>query len=93
MSTPFYKVSNRQGTLPMSEVSMINPQGKRRSSRKSMSETLEFRFIVALSFAVCLIGFAVRRLSGRAPKGASYMSCISDARAAAHAAAGYAFHG
>ena len=66
--------------------------GKRRQSRISMAETIEFRFIAALSFAVCLIGFAARRISGRAPKGQSYMQCVRDARSAAHAAAGYAFH-
>ena len=66
---------------------------KRRQSRISMAETIEFRFIAALSFAVCLIGFAARRISGRAPKGQSYMQCVRDARSAAHAAAGYAFHG
>jgi hypothetical protein len=82
-----------EGTPTMSEVSVSSYQGKRRSSRKSMAETIEFRFIVAVSFAVCLIGFAFRRISGRAPKGASYMSCVTEARAAAHAAAGYAFHG
>ncbi len=77
----------------MSEVSVSAYQSKRRSNRKSMGETIEFRVIVAISFAVCLLGFAARRISGRAPKGASYMSCITEARAAAHAAAGYAFHG
>jgi hypothetical protein len=77
----------------MSDVSIGAHQGKRRSSRKSMAETIEFRFIAALSFAVCLIGFAARRISGRAPKGQSYMQCVRDARSAAHAAAGYAFHG
>ena len=64
-----------------------------RSRRKSMSDTVEFRFIATLSFVVCLIGFAARRISGRAPKGQSYMQCVRDARSAAHAAAGYAFHG
>jgi hypothetical protein len=88
-----FTVSNGEGTLQMSEVSITSHQGKRRGSRKSMAETIEFRFIVAVSFAVCLIGFAARRISGRAPKGSSYMSCITEARAAAHAAAGYAFHG
>lgn len=77
----------------MSDMSIGAREGKRRNSRKSMAETIEFRFIVAISFAVCLIGFAFRRISGRAPKGSSYMSCITEARAAAHAAAGYAFHG
>lgn len=77
----------------MSEISTIPSQGKRRASRKSFAETIEFRVIAGLSFAVCLIGFAARRLSGRAPKGQSYMQCVRDARSAAHAAAGYAFHG
>ena len=84
--------STQKGTQIMSEVSVANHQGKRRSNRKSMAETIEFRFIVAVSFAACLVGFALRRISGRAPKGASYMSCVTDARNAAHAAAGYAFH-
>ncbi len=92
MNIQALKVSNGEGTLTMSEVSIASHQGKRRQSRISMAETIEFRFIVAVSFAVCLIGFAARRISGRAPKGQSYMQCVRDARASAHAAAGYAFH-
>jgi hypothetical protein len=87
-----FTVSNGEGTLTMAEVSTAT-NGKRRQSRISMAETIEFRFIAALAFAVCLIGFAARRISGRAPKGQSYMQCVRDARSAAHAAAGYAFHG
>ena len=90
MSNQATKVSNGEGTLTMTEVTATT--GKRRQSRISMAETIEFRFIAALSFAVCLIGFAARRISGRAPKGQSYMQCVRDARSAAHAAAGYAFH-
>jgi hypothetical protein len=89
MSNQIDFVSSGEGTLMMSGVSTA---GKRRQSRKSVAETIEFRFIAGLSFAVCLIGFAARRISGRAPKGQSYMQCVRDARSAAHAAAGYAFH-
>jgi hypothetical protein len=63
-----------------------------RLRKPDFSERLEFRLLVAVSFAVCLLGFAVRRISGRAPKGSSYWSCVTEARAAAYAAAGYAFH-
>jgi hypothetical protein len=64
----------------------------RRKARLAASESWEFKAIVAVSFVACLIGTTVRRLAGRAPKGQSYMACISDARSAAYAAAGYAFH-
>ncbi|MCU0831656.1 MAG: hypothetical protein MUC58_09115 [Rhizobiaceae bacterium] len=63
-----------------------------RLRKPSFAERLEFRLLVTVSFAVCVVGFAVRRITGRAPKGSSYWSCITDARAAAYAAAGYAFH-
>jgi hypothetical protein len=63
-----------------------------RAWRKSAAETWQFRLLVALSFTVCLFGFALRRIAGRAPKGASYWSCVTEARSAAYAAAGYAFH-
>ena len=91
MSNQATKVSTGEGTLTMTEVLSTANQAKRRQSRISMAETMEFRFIAAVSFAVCLVGFAARRISGRAPKGQSYMQCVRDARASAHAAAGYAF--
>jgi hypothetical protein len=81
------------GRNAMSEENQIEGRiSSRRKARLAASESWEFRAIVAVSFAACLIGTTVRRLSGRAPKGQSYMSCISDARSAAYAAAGYAFH-
>jgi hypothetical protein len=64
-----------------------------RLRKAGFGERLQFRLLVALSFAVCLFGFALRRIAGRAPKGASYWSCVEDARSAAYAAVGYAFHG
>jgi|JI8StandDraft_2_1071088.scaffolds.fasta_scaffold256726_2 hypothetical protein len=63
-----------------------------RSRKPDLSERIEFRLLVAVSFAVCLMGAVARRLTGRAPKGQSYWTCVTDARSAAYAAAGYAFH-
>lgn len=82
-------------TLMTPETAMARPATKSsaRLRKPDFSERLEFRLLVALSFTVCLAGFAVRRISGRAPKGSSYWSCVTDARSAAYAAVGYAFHG
>jgi hypothetical protein len=67
-------------------------QPQHRSRKPDLGERIEFRLLVAVSFAACLIGFALRRISGRAPKGSSYWSCVTEARSAAYAAAGYAYH-
>lgn len=82
-------------TLMNTNTAMARPATRTaaRLRKPDFSERLEFRLLVALSFAVCLAGFAVRRLSGRAPKGSSYWSCVTEARSAAYAAVGYAFHG
>ena len=79
MSNQATKVSNGEGTLTMTEVTATT--GKRRQSRISMAETIEFRFIAALSFAVCLIGFADAALAAARQKAKAICSvCVMRAR-------------
>jgi hypothetical protein len=79
-------------TAQAGETMQASTRSVARLRKPEFTERLEFRLLVAVSFAVCLLGFAVRRLTGRAPKGSSYWSCVTEARSAAYAAAGYAFH-
>lgn len=66
---------------------------RQQSRGRAPIDRLEYRIVVALAFAVCLMtGFAGRVLSalggGAMP---ARPSLIREARASAHAAAGYAF--
>ena len=94
-TTSGFEPNNLERNGTMSDITASAFSGKtsqRRQRRMSVSESIEFRALVALSFGFCLIGFALRRISGRAPAGSSYLSCITDAKSAAYAAVGYAFH-
>lgn len=62
-------------------------------SRLPASERLEYRFLLGISFTACLFFIAARRMTSvfAARSGVAEGSVVEEARAAAHAAVGYAF--
>lgn len=69
-------------------------KARQKGRRSSWDSRLEYRLLVATSFAVCLAMVAgqrvMRALRGRTAN-VSGESVFAEARSAAHAAAGYAF--
>ncbi len=55
-------------------------------------DRIEYRFLVTLSFFLCLAAALIGRLSG-SKSGEPGRSIFAQAKADAHAAIGYAFHG
>jgi hypothetical protein len=55
-------------------------------------DRFEYRFLVTLSFFLCLAVAVIARISGHA-SGEGGQSIFAQAKANAHAAIGYAFHG
>jgi hypothetical protein len=89
-----FSISARRRSVTMSETMTgmaVDAPRSARSRKPTWNERIEFRLLVVLAFTFCLVGYALRRIAGRAPKDKSYWSCVTDAKSAAYAAVGYAF--
>lgn len=73
-------------------MTLIMPERHNRTRRTaSMQDRITFRLLVALCFAVCLVGIAFTRVFSVGAPNQFKQSIIAEARSAAYAAAGYAF--